>query len=79
MLGNISVSLLIYDKRGRRARNGGGIEVLPPDAKTAVSSWLYYAFKSVLLSHNSFFELINSEAVKCLSVKNVIFVILPVR
>jgi len=64
MVGNISVSLLVHDKwggegggggGGRRARNDGSFEVLWPDAKNVISSWLYYAFKSVLLSHKNFF------------------------
>jgi hypothetical protein len=48
MVGNISVSLLVHDKRGgeggRRARNNGRIEVLSPDGKNVVSSWLYFVF-----------------------------------
>jgi hypothetical protein len=64
MVGNISVSLLMHYKRGRKARNNGNTEVLSPDGKKVMSSWLYYAFKSVLLSHNSF---LNSLVVKGLN------------
>ena len=80
MVGNISVSLLVHDKEGwgggPRTRNDGSIEVLCPDAKNVISSWLYYAFKSVLLSQKKGFELINSKRLKYRSIKYVIFVIL---
>jgi len=61
---------------GPRTRNDGSIEVLCPDAKNVISSWLYYAFKSVLLSQKKGFELINSKRLKYRSIKYVIFVIL---
>jgi hypothetical protein len=47
----------LMNERGggsRRARNNGGIEVLSPDGKKLMSSWLYYASESVLLSLSRF-------------------------
>jgi hypothetical protein len=54
MVGNICFPLLMHDKRGRRARNNGSIEVLSPDRKKVMSFRLYYASESVLLSLSRF-------------------------
>jgi hypothetical protein len=69
MVGNISFPLLMHNKRGGRARNNGSIGVLSSDGKKVTSSWLYYAFESVLLSHSCLLELVNSKRLKYRSVK----------